>query len=255
MNAISAADVLAVLVPIWQGKRETARRVKQRIGSVMDWAIAEGHRADNPVLAIRAALPSNGKHKAHHRALPYAAVGGALRAVATSRAWWATKSAFALLVLTAARSGEVRGMRWEEVDGDTWTIPESRAKTGRAHRVPLSGAALAVLEDARQWTGGAGLVFPSQSGRMMSDTTLSKLLLENQVGAVPHGFRSSFRDWAAERTNIPREIAEHALAHVVGDAAELAYRRTDFFDKRRALMESWASYLAAERAKVIGIAG
>ena len=246
VSAITASDVLAVVGPLWTSKRETGRRVRQRIAAIMKWSIAEGHRESNPVDAIGAALPRNGSHKTHHRALPFDRVGGALAAVAASGAWWATKLAFRFLVLCAARSGEVRGMRWEEVEADTWTVPGERMKVGgREHRVPLSPEALAVLTEAREHADGSGLVFPSITGRVMSDSTVSKLLKENQIGAVPHGFRSSFRDWAAERTNVPREIAEHALAHVEGSASELAYRRTDYFDRRRDLMNQWAEFIAA----------
>ena len=258
VNAITVADVLAVLVPIWHDKHETARRVRQRIGKVMDWAIAEGHRADNPAgPALSAALPSNGHHRKHHRALPYSDVGGALAAVRASAAYPTTKLAFAFMVLTAARSGEVRGATWDELDMDAaiWTVSGDRIKSGREHRVPLTTAALDVLREAAQYRDRSGLVFPSARGKVMSDATIGKLLAENGVDAVPHGFRSSFRQWAAERTNIPREVAEFALAHVVGDAAERAYQRSDLFDKRRELMQSWARYLDGKRAKVIHMAG
>ena len=249
VSDISTADVLGVLSPIWNTKRETARKARQYIGTVMRWAVAKGHREDNPAgEAIGAALPKSGGKREHHRALPYAAVGGALRAVEATSALPSTKGAFRFLVLTAARSGEVRGMRWHEIDFEaaTWTVPGERAKTGREHRVPLSPAALAVLREARERTGGGAdaLVFPSVRGKALSDVAISKLLLENKVGAVPHGFRSSFRDWAAECTDVPREIAEHALAHVEGSASELAYRRTDYFEKRRELMNQWADYIA-----------
>ena len=254
VSTITTADVLAVLMPIWNTKRETARRVRQRIGQIMKWAIAEGHRDDNPAGdAVGAALPRNGTKREHQRALPYERVSGALGTVRASRAWWATKAAFEFLVLAAARSGEVRGARWDEIDGNTWTVPGERMKGGRDHRVPLSPRSLEILEEARDLADGSGYIFPSATGREMSDATMSKLLRENGVEAVPHGFRSSFRDWAAERTNIPREIAEHALAHVVGDAAELAYRRTDYFDKRRTLMDAWARYLDAAPARVVAI--
>ena len=253
VDTVGPGDVLAVLAPIWNTRRETARKVRQRIAAIMQWAVAEGHRESNPADAIGKALPSNGTHKAHHRALPYLHVSGALAAVEASAAWWSTRAAFRFLVLTAARSGEVRGMQWSEVDMDsaTWAVPGSRMKLGREHRVPLSGAALAVLREARERTGGDGLVFPAKRGGSMSDMTISKLVKERGIAAVPHGFRSSFRDWAAECTNIPREVAEHALAHVEGSASELAYRRTDYFERRRALMESWAAFLAAERGKVV----
>ena len=134
---------------------------------------------------------------------------------------------------------------WNEIDLDaaTWTIPAARMKNGLVHRVPLSTAALDVLRRARELADSSGLLFPSQRSKVMADSAISKLLRENNVGCVPHGLRSSFRDWAAEKSDVPREIAEHALAHIEGSAAELAYRRTDYFERRRGLMEAWAEYL------------
>ena len=253
VDAIGPGDVLAVVGPVWNVKRETARRVKQRIGAVMKWAIAEGLRESNPVDAIGAALPKNGNHKEHHQALPYGAVHGALAKVRDSGAWWATKAAFEFVVLTAARSGEVRGMRWSEVEGRVWTVPADRMKAGREHRVPLSDRALAVLAEARERGDGTGLVFPAQRGGMLSDMTMSKLCKSLRLGMVPHGARSSFRDWASERTNIPREVAEEALAHVNPNRVEAAYRRSDLFERRRDLMQRWARYLAERGGNVVAI--
>ena len=247
VDRITSMDVMSVLLPIWNTKRETARRVRQRIGAIMKWSIAEGHRADNPAgEAISAALPRNGSGRKHYAALAHSEVAGALAKVGESGAWWATKSAFELLVLTAARSGEVRGMRWSEILDRVWTIPGNRMKAGRDHRVPLSDRALEVLAAARQYADGSGLVFPSVRGKALSDSTISKLLKENAVGAVPHGFRSSFRDWAAECSNAPREVAEEALAHVNPNRVESAYRRSDLFERRRTLMQEWADYLDSD---------
>ena len=251
VDAIGPGDVLAVLTPIWNEHRETARRVKQRIATVMDRAIAEGHRESNPVDAITAALPTNGGGRKHHRALPYSAVSGALATVRESGAWWATKAAFEYLTLTAARSGEVRGMRWSEVAGDVWTVPASRMKAGREHRVPLSPRALEILEEARQHTGGAGLVFPSITGRAMTDSTMSKLVKELGIEGTPHGMRSAFRDWASERTHTPHAIMEAALAHTIPNKAEAAYARSDLLAKRATLLAKWARYIAAETATVV----
>ena len=253
VDRITTADVMAVLVPHWQTKRETMRRVRQRIGAVMRWAIAEGHRNDDPAgAAITAALPRNGSKRAHQKALPYEAVADALATVRKSGAHPTTTLAFEFLVLTAARSGEVRGARWEEIDFEaaTWTIPGDRMKAGAEHRVPLSDAALSVLEKARELADPSGLCFPSVRGGSMGDAAISKLIRENGIEAVPHGFRSSFRQWAAERTSAPREVAEAALAHVVR-GVEGAYQRSDLFDRRRDLMERWAAYLAAESAQVV----
>ena len=255
VDRITTADVLATLMQVttnnrtgetgafWNVARETAKRVRQRIGAVMKWAIAEGHRADNPAGdAIAQALPRNGVHRQHQRALPHAAVGVALATVRASGAWWATKAAFELLVLTAARSGEVRGMQWSEIEGRVWTVPGERMKAGRDHRVPLSDRALEVLAEAREHADGSGLVFPSMRGREMSDMTLSKLIKSLGIAAVPHGFRSSFRDWCGE-SGQPREVAEAALAHVIENKAEAAYARSDLFERRAKLMQEWARYI------------
>jgi len=154
--------------------------------------------------------------------------------------------AFEFLVLTASRSGEVRGARWDEVDLDAreWRIPPERMKTGRGHRVPLSAGALAVLRAASGLADGSGPVFPSARGGPLSNLAIAKLVRDLGIGAVPHGFRSSFRDWATECSDAPREVCELALAHVNTNAIEAAYRRTDLFERRRALMEQWAVFLA-----------
>ena len=245
VDAIAQADVLSVLKPIWNGKRETAGRVKQRISAVMQWAIAQGHRADNPVDAVSAALPRHRQAAEHHRALPFAQVSNALQAVRESKAALAVKLAFEFLVLTAARSGEVRGATWAEInlrDG-VWEIPAERMKAGAAHAVPLSEAALDVLEQAAQAFGNAGLIFPSsKAGRELTDNALSRTLRTLGVQAVPHGFRSSFRDWCAE-SGFERDIAEAALAHSVRNAVEAAYRRTDFLAKRADMMQRWADFV------------
>ena len=205
VNRITAADVMAVLNPIWHDKPETAGKVRQRISTVMNWSVAQGYRTDNPAgEAISAALPKRNAVTEHSRALPFAEVGSAVTLISgLDHAALATRLAFRFLVLTAVRSGEVRGARWDEIDVDkaVWTISGERMKTGREHRVPLSSAAVAVLDEAKAKAiaPSAGLVFPSVTGRAMSDSTLSKLLRENGVKAVPHGFRSSFRDWAAEK--------------------------------------------------------
>ena len=245
VNAITSADVIAVLMPIWNAKRETARRVRQRIGAVCKWAIAEGHRDDNPAGdALAAALPRNGNHRQHFKAVRYDRVSGALATVRASGAWWATKAAFEFLTLTAARSGEVRGARWSEIDEDVWIVPGERMKGGKVHRVPLSPRALEILEEARERTGGEGLIFPSITGRVMSDSTISKLVKELGIDGTPHGMRSAFRDWASEQTNTPHAVMEAALAHTIKDKVEAAYARSDMLDKRRSLMGEWSSYLA-----------
>ena len=232
-------------------KRVTARRVRQRIGAVMRWAVAQGYRQDNPAgEATGAALPKNGFRPQHHRALPYAEVGDAIEQVRGSGAYPATALAFEFLVLTACRSGEVRGALWNEMnlEAGEWRIPAERMKTHREHRVPLSRRALAVLREAQRLADGSGLVFPSARGRPLSEVAISKMVRDLRIGAVPHGFRSSFRDWAAECTDAPREVCELALAHVNTNRIGAAYRRTDMFEQRRVLMDQWAAFLAGPAA-------
>ena len=233
VDAIATADVMAVLLPIWSTKRETARRLRQRIGAVMKWAVAQGYRSDNPA------------GDAISTALPYAEVGGALERVRASGAYPGLLRAFEFLVLTACRSGEVRGACWEEIDREAavWTVPAERMKAGREHRVPLSDRALAVLVEARQFADGGGLVFPTATGGTPSQSGMPKLLRQSGIAAVPQGFRSSFRDWDAECTEAPREVRELALAHVNNDRVEAAHRRSDLFERRRTLMQQWADYI------------
>ena len=247
VNEIEPAHVLEILTPHWHSKAVTMGRVRQRIGAVMAWAIAQGHRKDDPVAAIAAALPkpSNGA-KAHHAALPPGKVADAVARIRASAAGPAIKLGLEFLVLTATRSGEVRGARWEEIDLEAlvWTVPAARMKRSRDHRVPLSVRALAILEDARALSNYSGLIFPpARRAKMMSAGTFSDLLTELNVGCVPHGFRASFRDFCSELTDVPREVAEAALAHTVSDATERAYRRTDLFERRRALMADWAAFV------------
>ena len=253
INTVTTGDVVGVLESIWTEKRETARRVRQRIGKVMKWAIAQEFRHDNPAGdAITEALPKDSSPERHHRALPHAEVGAALRAIQVSGAGPATKLCFEFLVLTAARSGEAREATWDEVDlaSRTWEIPGSRMKTGRPHRVPLSARALEVVEEARQLTGGCGLLFPSPRGKPLSNNTTSKLLRELKIDATTHGFRTSFRTWAAEN-GVSRELAEATLAHVNQNRVEAAYQRSDLFKLRANLMEQWAQYVAASSSDTI----
>ncbi len=247
IDEITTADVMAVLIPHWHTRTETMRRVRQRIGAVMKWAVAQGHRGDNPAGdAIAAALPKGGSVRRHQRALPFREVGAALARVRTSNAYRPAVLAFEFLVLTACRSGEVRFATWDEIDfaSATWTIPARRMKAEREHRVPLSARALEILREARALADGSDLIFPSQRARAIHGGTVSRLIRELGIDAVPHGFRSSFRDWAAECTDVPREVCELALAHVNSDRVEAAYRRTDLFDRRRALMEQWSEFVA-----------
>ena len=258
IDAILRADVIDVLSPIWTSKPETARRVRQRIRTVMQWAVARGHIEHNPAgEVIDGALPAMPKVKAHLRALPYFEVPAALAVIDQSRSSLVARSCFRFLVLTAVRSGTARGARWEEIDPERreWRIPGPRMKSGVAHRVPLSDAALAVLHALIPLRDDHELVFPSprRPGEPMSDMTLTKLLRDNGLAdrTTVHGFRSAFRDWAAERTNAPHAVMELALSHTVGSAVERAYARSDLIEKRRGLMDQWARFATAAPATVV----
>ena len=247
VDAITGKDVMAALQPIWTAKRETARRCRSRIGAVMKWAVAQGYRTDNPAGdALGAALPNVAVRRQHLKAMPHAEVGDALRRMRATDFHRSTVLALEFLVLTAVRSGEVRKALWEHIDIDAavWTIPAERMKSGREHRVPLADRTLAVLDEARRGLPhGDGLVFPSQSGGIQHNSAMSDLMRELEIDAVPHGFRSSFRDWAAECTETPHAVMEVALAHTVRNATERAYARSDLFERRRMLMQQWADYL------------
>ncbi len=246
LDQVSSADVLRALTPIWTEKPETARAVRGHIRDIMDWAIANGFRHDNPAGdGVRLGLKRVRRAKTHFKALHYSAVSGALKSIRSSKALTSSKLCLEFQVLTASRPGEARNAQWSEIDvgARTWTIPSERMKSDREHRVPLSEWAMRILADARSLDGGSGLVFPSRSGRPLSDMTHRKLLRTLGIDCVPHGFRSSFRDWAAEMTDAPHAVMEAALAHVVGNSTEAAYFRSDLFDRRRGLMEAWAKYL------------
>jgi len=256
VSEVTTADVLGVLQPIWLQKPETARRIRQRIGMVMKWAVANGWRQDNPAEAIAQALPKHDRTPVHRKSLPYGEVAGCIAAVQASRAGRVTKLALEFLVLTATRSGETRLATWQEVDlaSAEWTIPADRMKAKRAHRIPLAPRAIEILQECRALEDGSGLVFPStRYGRPLSDMTLSKLLKELGFKAHVHGFRTSFKTWAQERTSAAREVSELALAHGIQDKAEAAYARSDLFEKRRALMERWAGYLGTEHSEIVRI--
>ena len=247
VNEITRRQVVDILSPIWHTKAETARRVRQRIRAVMDRAVAMEYVDYNPAGdAINGALTKMPRVRAHHRAAPYTELPAILHAIRESTASPSVKLAFELLALTACRSGEVRGITWAEVDlkTATWTIPAARMKAGKLHRVPLSRRASAVLSEARSLSEGEGIVFPApRSGGIISDMAFTQMLRRLDLDFVPHGLRSTFRDWAAEQTDAPHAVMETALAHTVGNATEAAYARSDLFELRRGLMEKWGAYL------------
>lgn len=261
LDEITTDDILKELRPIWSTKPETASRVRGRIETILDAAKAAGYRdGPNPALwrgHLALLLPKRTRLKrGHHAALPYADVPGFIQRLRAAKGIGAMALEF--LILTAARSGEVRGAVWAEIDLEKklWTVPAARMKAGRTHRVPLTDRAIAILEQAallRRPAAGddsEALVFPSTKvGRPLSDMTLTAVLRRMDLGRfTAHGFRSSFRDWAGDETHFPREVAEAALAHVVG-GTEGAYRRGDALEKRRELMKAWASFLDTKPRK------
>lgn len=256
VDAIEGPAVRDVLAEIWLEKPETARRMRQRIGTVLDWAYAKGFRlTEAPMRSLSKGLPRQPrKGDRHHAALPYTEVPAFLAKLRERES--VGRLALEAALLTAARSGEVRGATWAELDLEaaTWTIPASRMKAGKPHVVPLSTPALDVFRRAvRLRQAESDLLFPGmRSGKPLSDMTLLKVLRDMDAGVTVHGFRSSFRDWVAEATNTPGEVAEAALAHAVPNAVERAYKRTDFFEKRRRLMDAWAAYcFAPQSPKVV----
>jgi integrase len=246
---VNKGDVLGVLTPIWATKNETAVRVRSRIELVLNYAVQRELRPEglNPARwrgNLDAALPKPSKvaKVAHHAALAIDDMHGFMKRLRAAEGMGARALEF--VILTAARSGEVRGAAWSEIDlqAAVWSVPAERMKSDRPHRVPLSDKALELLEALPRFEG-VDLVFPGAKDKPLSDMTLTAALRRMKVQATAHGFRSTFRDWAAERTATPAEVAEMALAHAVGDATEAAYRRGDLFEKRRELMALWARFI------------
>ena len=254
VSDVSTSDIMRVLTPIWTKKHETAKRLRQRLGVIMKWSIAQGYRQDNPADAISEALPVVKQRAKNRVALPYEDVAHCLDVVRGTDGGKTTKLAIEFLVLTAARSGEVINAAWPEVDlkAATWTIPAERMKAGKEHRVPLSRQAIDILKQASDLSDGSDWVFPSVRGnKPLSDATLRKLIRENGFQVDIHGFRTSFRTWAQEQSNLPSEVVERALAHTIRNKAEAAYARSDLFEKRRKLMEAWANYLVLRSNKIV----
>ena len=244
VHAVTAADVLAALTPIWSTKRETGNRVRQRISLILDWAVVQGYRTDDPAASpalIRVLSKDKRAPVRHMRTLHYADVAAAILRVRVSNAGLLTKRLFEFMVLTAARPGEARGARWAEMDLEArvWRRPPERMKIRTAHWVPLSSTALQVLREVEEISGHQEFVFPSSRGNALSDSTLSKLLRNLGVDAVPHGFRASFRTWGGEVAEAPGRMLEVALAH----KRDNPYDNTTHFGQRIPLMEAWAEYV------------
>ena len=248
VSDVTSAEVLEVLTPIWHARAQTARRVRERMRAVFEWAVVMELRSDNPCDRVGAVLGPQQAAVEHMRALPHRQAAAAVAKVRASAGAPVARLALEFLVLTAARWGEVREAVWTEIDASAavWTIPAARMKAKRSHRVPLSRRAVVVLDAARTlWDGP--IVFPGRAGRPLSEKRLRRLLQRQNIAAVPHGFRSTFRDWAAEETEHRREVIEAALAHVVTNKVEAAYARSDLFERRRQLMDEWAAYLNGRR--------
>ena len=242
---IGTAEVLAVLEPIWKSKAETANRVRGRMEAIIDAARARGHfSGENPARwrgHLDKILPARQRlSRGHHAAMPYDEVPAFLEQLRARKA--VAAMALEFTILTAARTGEVLGATWEEVDVEkrTWTVPAQRMKAGREHRVPLSNHAVELLNETRKLENP--FLFPGQRGGPMSGMAMAMLLRRMGHELTVHGFRSSFRDWASETTAFPHEVCEMALAHSISNKSEAAYRRGDIFDKRRMLMDEWAHY-------------
>ena len=247
---VAQEHVLKALEPIWKTKTETATRLRGRIESILDWATVRKYRTgDNPARwkgHLDKLLPAPGKIQKveHHKALPASQMPAFIKDLRTREGLAARALEFA--ILCASRSGEVRGAQWAEIDmGQAiWVIPAERMKAGKEHRVPLSVQALQLLKSIPKSEAG-DWVFTSATGKPLSDMALTTVLRRMKVDAVPHGFRSTFRDWAGEMTNHPRDVAEQALAHTLENKVEAAYRRGDALEKRRLMMQEWADYCDA----------
>jgi integrase len=260
VDQVDTGDVRDALAAMWLTKPETARRVRQRIGTVLDYAHGKGWRP-HPfgMAAVNRSLPKQPPKIGHFEAMPYARVPEFLEAIRSKLSMG--RLALEALILTATRSGEVRGARWSELDLDsaTWTIPADRTKTGKRtgkpHIVPLSPAAVEVFRRAKplRITESELVFHGSKRGQPLSDMTLLKVLRDLNEPFTVHGFRSAFRDWVAEQTNFPSEVAEAALAHTIPNKVEAAYKRTDFVEKRRKLMDAWASYCGSGNENIVAL--
>jgi integrase len=245
VRLIDTSHIVSILSPIWATKTETAKRLRGRIEQVLNWATVSEHREGlNPARwrgHLDVLMGKTTVKPVHMKSVPYSAIGALIPRLISAEGMGVLALRFA--ILCASRSGEVRGMRWSEVNLTTgvWTIPAERMKAKREHLVPLSTQAIELLRSLPT-TSGSELVFWGQSGKALSDMTLSAVLRRLDVDATVHGFRSTFRMWAAERTNFPREVAEAALAHVNAVRVEAAYQRGSFLPKRKDLMQAWADF-------------
>ena len=253
VDAITSADILAAISSPWLERPETSRRVLQRMRVIFEWCKAQGFcSGDNPTQGITRVLPKHRATKAHHAALPYPEVAAFLGALRESDASEPVTLAFELTILCATRTSETLLATWSEVDlpANTWTIPGDRMKNGVDHRIPLSSRCVEILTRAQALSDGSRYVFPGRTpAKPLHHMVFLTALRRMQRGDVTtHGFRSSFRDWAAEQTNFPRAVCEAALAHTLRDKTEAAYHRTDLFERRRELMTAWAAFATGTKS-------
>ena len=253
VDQVNSDHIVKAIRPIWGEKTETARRVLQRVEFIMDWATAHEYRkGDNPArwknrLEFALTDPRKITKVQHFKALPVNEMPSFMGNLRKQEGIAARALEF--VILTAARSGEIRGATWDEINiqDSLWIIPEDRMKSGRKHRVPLSNSAIEILSKIPRFTGNKH-VFPAPRGGMLSDMALPNVLKRMGIDAVPHGFRSTFRDWCSEQDNYDREVSERALAHRIGSATETAYRRSDQLEKRRKLMREWDNFLNSHKS-------
>ena len=260
VDTITRADVLDVLSPVWTSRPEAARKVRRSMRATFAWCLAHGLVQSNVVDDVGGALPAQPSVAKNYRALPFAEVGEALETIRASKASLSARLCFEFTILTCCRSGEAREARWSEInlDAQEWRIPASRTKTNKEHRQPLSDQAVAIVERAQENADGSDLIFPSpnKSGQPLSNMTLQKILRDNGLAdrCVVHGFRSSARSWMSERTSADYAVAELCLGHAVGNSVERSYRRSDLYDKRARLLQTWADFVCgSEPAKVVAL--
>jgi integrase len=258
VDSVGSADILAALAPRWVSHAETSRRILQRVRVVFDWCKAQGFcSGDNPTDGITKVLPRQKPSRAHHAALPYRQVPSFIQELRTASASESVRLAFEFTILCATRTSETLKATWSEVDvqAQLWTVPANRMKAGIDHRIPLSARCIEILERAKALSNGGPYVFPGRSRNhpLSNMVFLMALRRMNRGNLTTHGFRSSFRDWAAERTNFPRAVCEAALAHTLRDKTEAAYNRSDLFERREELMSVWSAFATSKPADVVAI--
>jgi len=256
ISQVTSADILRVLIPIWNTKGDTAKKIKQRLRMIIKWARAQGYfQGDDPVELAEQALPKQLKSDDHHKSLEFEKLPEMISNLRKSKISLPTKLALEFTILSACRTSEVLNAKWEEIDLTKliWSIPSERMKGGKIHQVPLTDRMTVILNDCKKLKTNNDLLFPSEiNGEALSNNTMRLALKKRlKVDATVHGMRSSFKDWASETTNFANEVSEMALAHTISNKTELAYRRRTLIEKRRQLMQKWSDYLNNKKGEVI----